>query len=130
MKNTLELRKPITVVGEVMDKLTYDDEEISIDLYQEACGKATKANTGAMTVSEVDYNLHFYLGCAAIIAVNQKIDWTDLEAIKGRDLVRVSDIGRNFTLDVDESAPDSSGELSEATGKPTTPASKSSDKTL
>ena len=73
--------------------------------------------------AEFDFGLHLYLGFAAIIAVNPSYDFADLERIKGRDVVEVMAIGRNFMLKSDETSPESdSGEPTETTPESTTPA--------
>ncbi|MEE3480291.1 MAG: hypothetical protein VZQ81_09790, partial [Succiniclasticum sp.] len=55
-------------------------------------------NKGISGVSPaLNSSLHLYLGYEAIIAENPDIDITDLERIKGHDIMKVVAIGRNFT---------------------------------
>ena len=42
--------------------------------------------------------MQLYLGFAAIIAVNPKYDYNDLQRISGPDVMSVMKIGRNFIL--------------------------------
>lgn len=103
--HTLELDNPvkITVDGKLVEtkELNYDPLEITVDLYARACAKAAEAaKSGSFSpkMRETDYNLHLYLGMAAVIAVNPNIDFTDLEHIKGFDLIDLSNIGLLFTI--------------------------------
>ena len=125
--DTLKLKNPIKIDGKEVKELTYDINEIDALLFAEADAKK-KAATGMKTMSlspaaEFDPGLHLYLGFAAIIAVNRKIDFADLERMKGRDTMEVMKIGRNFMLSSEEDSQESdSDELSETTPESTTPA--------
>lgn len=122
-KNILVLDNPITINGKEVSELSYDAQEITVSLFSTACAKAAAASTEGGTrvltqkVKEVDYNAHLYLGMAAVIAVNPGIDFTDLERIKGFDLLDLSNIGRFFIMrkSAEPSAATSSGELPETT---------------
>lgn len=125
---TLELVNPITVNGEELTELTYDTQEITAAQFSEACSRSaaiTKSNA-SVTVKfrENDYALHMYLGFMAIIAVNPKIDITDLERIKGTDILNIADIGQVFTLRIAGagSKESNSGEQSVTTVEPSIPA--------
>lgn len=111
---TLELKNPILINGEKVSKLKYDENEITGVLFAEADTRKRTNSSGTVAISpaaEFDFALHTYLGYAAIIAVNPNIDWSDLERIKGNDVIAVTRIGRNFMLGVSEE--DSQGETSE-----------------
>ena len=57
------------------------------------------------------------------------MDFSDLERIKGRDVVEVMRIGRNFILASETGQPESdSDELTETTPESTTPAQQTSKK--
>jgi len=125
MKETLKLQKPIMVDGEARSEFSYDVDEITVDLYSEACDKASKP--GKIDVAESDYSLHLYIGLAAIIAVNPGIEFSDLCRIKGRDLMKVVGIGRNFILlGSADAVEELSEDASENTAEPSTPAPKAS----
>lgn len=126
-RNTLTLKNPIMINGQEVSEMTYDINEIDGVLFATAENKK-KASAGMknMTITaaaEFDFSLHLYLGFAAIIAVNPSYDFADLERIKGRDVVEVMAIGRNFMLKSDETSQESdSGEPTETTPESTTPA--------
>ena len=61
-------------------------------------------NVSISAAAEFDFGLHLYLGYAAIIAVNPSYDFSDMERIKGRDVVEVMQIGRNFMLASDKAS--------------------------
>ena len=86
-------------------------------------------NTSISPAAEFDFGLHLYLGFAAIIAANPSYDFSDVERIKGHDVVEVMAIGRNFILASEKGQPESdSGEPTETTPESTTPARPSSKK--
>ena len=130
---TLKLKNPIKIDGKDVAELTYDANEIDGILFATAEAKRKSAagmkNVSITPAAEFDYSLHLYLGFAAIIAVNRTIDFSDLERMKGRDLVEVMNIGRNFMLksEADAQANDSD-EPTETTPESTTPASTNSKK--
>lgn len=121
MKDTITLRNPITINGRQVTTLQYDIDEISAQQFAEAdARKMTASGTRSGNLAgavELDYGLHLYLGFAAIIAVNSEIDLADLERIKGRDVMEVMKIGRNFISprSVEPSDRSSSDEPSETT---------------
>ena len=102
MKETLKLKNPIMINGEKVAEVTYDSNEIDGILFATAESKRKAAagmkNTTITPAAEFDFGLHLYLGFAAIIAVNPAYDFSDVERIKGRDIVAVMAIGRNFML--------------------------------
>lgn len=132
-KNTLILDHPIQINGQEVKELTYDPQEITADLFTAACAKSAaldKTRTITLKLKENDHALHLYLGMMAIIAVNPNIDITDLERIKGFDVLSLTNIGAFFTLrkEAAVSEENSSAELSENTANTSTQASENSDK--
>ncbi|MBD5469210.1 MAG: hypothetical protein HDR21_13855 [Lachnospiraceae bacterium] len=127
MHGTIELINPIKIDGKNIKKLKYDTNEITPELFAEAEGKKLKASrvngniSGAM---ELDYPLHLYLGLAAIVAVNSDFTFEDVSRIKGRDVVEVMKIGRNFIVKSEESQDDDSDEQSETSPESITPVSQ------
>lgn len=117
LKGTIVLRNPITINGKMVKELTYDANEITPAMFAEADARkmlASGAKSGNLSGAvELDYGLHLYLGFAAIIAVNPEIDFTDLERIKGPDVMQVMKVGRNFIISSAVSEEDSSDEQSE-----------------
>lgn len=129
--NKLVLQKPLMINNKEVKELTYNTAEITAGQFCEAEGYKYKSNGNqpSLTAQEFDNGLHLYLGMMAIIAINPDIDITDLERIKGWDMVQVARIGRNFILTGagGDSAPKTSGDTSETTPEPTTPAPENSD---
>lgn len=131
MNGKLELKNAIEINGKKVKALTYDTDAITAAQFAEADARKMKASgskggnlSGAV---ELDYSFHLYLGFAAIIAVNPEIDISDLERIKGYDVMEVMKVGRNFILKQGEDSPaDDSAEPSETTPEPSTPQSRSS----
>ena len=125
MKNILTLTIPVLIDGVETSSLTYDTDEITCDLFAQADSKKLTATGGAAKggisgAVEIDYSFHLYLGFAAIVAVNPKIDMTDLERIKGPDIMEVMKIGRNFIRprSVEDSTENGSAGQSETTQEP------------
>ena len=101
MSNKITLREPIAINGKQVTELTYDALQITAEQFSEACARSSaidKNKSFSFKMRENDYALHLYLGMMAIIAVNPEIDITDLERIKGFDVLAVADIGMLFTL--------------------------------
>lgn len=129
---TLKLKNPIKIDGKNISEVTYDANEIDGILFATAEAKRKTAagmkNTTLTPAAEFDFGLHLYLGFAAIVAVNPEYDFSDVERIKGRDVVEVMAIGRNFMLGADKDAPQNdSGEPTEITPESTTQAPPSSN---
>ena len=124
--NKIILNKPIMINGQEVKELTYDTAEITAGQFCEAEAYRFTAggNKPVLTTYEFDHGLHLYLGMMAIIAVNPHIDIKDLERIKGFDMVKLAQIGRNFILTGagSESDQNSSGDLSGTTPEPLTAA--------
>ena len=130
--NKIILNKPILINGKEVNELTYDTGEITVAQFCEAEARKTTVigNKVGATARELDNALHLYLGIMAIIAVNPHIDVTDLERVKGFDLVKMANIGRSFMVAgvVDELQESNSGDTSEAMPEPSTQAPEKSAK--
>ena len=100
-KNTLTLDNPIFINGKEVKELTYDAQEITAEHFSIACAKSAavdKSRAVTLKLKENDHALHLYLGMMAVIAVNPDIDVTDLERIKGFDVLDLTNIGTFFIL--------------------------------
>lgn len=132
MRGALTLKNPILINNEKISEMTYDSNEITGALFSEA-EAMRKRSAGMRNVSinpaiEFDFGLHLYLGYAAIIAVNPKYDFSDLERIHDGDLMVIMDIGRNFIIQSEDSSPASgSDEQFGTTPEPSTPLPGSSN---
>lgn len=133
MKEELKLKTPIEVNGKVVSELQYDFEEITCELFTMASNyadaktlRANQQGRPSAVIMEQNVSFHMYLGMTAIIAVNPEIDITDLERIKGFDLIHLTTLGRNFIAGRSEEILDQSGleKPSEVTPESTTPGSK------
>lgn len=128
MKDVLRLNFPLTVNGKIYDELSYDTDEITPLQFCEADakrGKAAVQKAGSFSLAEMDYSFHLYLGYAAIVTQHPEIDYTDLDRLKGPDVMQVSRIGRTFTLGLSgvPSTDESSDPPSETTPEPSMPQS-------
>lgn len=126
----LKLKNPIKINGELVEVVTYDANEIDGTLFAQAEAKRREnGGTAAAFATEVDFGMHQYLGYAAIIAVNPSYSFEDMLRLKGRDVMEVVQIGRNFTLKLDEeSQQKDSAEPTETMPESTTPAQQNSKK--
>lgn len=132
-KGKLSLKNPVMIDGKEIKEMTYDSNEIDGILFATAEAKKKAAagmkNTSITPAAEFDFGLHLYLGFAAIVAVNPSYDFSDVERIKGHDVVEVMAIGRNFILTSEpEQQENDSGEPTETTPESTTPARPTSKK--
>lgn len=126
MKNKITLSNPLTINNKKRTELTYDANEITAQMFAEADSRKLTAsgskNGNAAGAAELDYGLHLYLGFAAIIAINPEIDISDLERVRGYDVMKIMRIGRDFISGKSEEPciPDSSDAQSETTPEPST----------
>jgi len=133
MNGQINLKNAIEINGNKVKTLTYDTDAITAAQFAEADARKMRASgakggnlSGAV---ELDYSFHLFLGFAAIVAVNPEIDFSDLERIKGYDVMEVMKVGRNFIMKQGADSPaDDSVEQSETTPEPSTPQSQSSKK--
>jgi len=95
MKETLKLRKPLTINGKKVKELTYDFEEIDGNLWDEAAQRSNKSDRN-YNIAMYDYIFHKNLFYAAVIAVNPEISWEDLDRITGFDIQSVANTGLFF----------------------------------
>lgn len=137
MENILELKTPLMINGKEVKELTYNTAEITVSQFCEAESYSFVSGAGKpkMAQHESDHGLHIYLGMMAVIAVNPQIDVKDLERLKGYDLVKLANIGRNFILtgaggNSENSAQNVSADLSETTPEHTAQAPAKSDDIL
>lgn len=114
MVKTIKLHNKLLINGTAVSKLNYDTDEITVEHFTKAEGmkaQSLQKQSGTMLVSpvaETDYSMHLYLGFMAIIALAEKeqksIDINDLKRVKGHDLKKIMEVGRNFMLGSEEAA--------------------------
>jgi hypothetical protein len=128
MKNTIILVNPLMINNKKISELSYDSNEINAPLFAEAethkmrAGGSKGGNLAGAV--EIDYNLHLYIGFAAVIAVNPDIDFDDLERIKGADLSTFMKVGRSFFIGSVDLQEETSEEQSEIIPEYSTPVSE------
>lgn len=104
MNGTLTLKNPVMINGDKITEMKYDTNEIDGVLFATAEAKRKAAagmkNLSVSAAAEFDFGLHLYLGYAAIVAVNPTYDFSDLERMKGADVVEVMALGGNFYAEI------------------------------
>lgn len=123
--NPIVLDSPILINGEKRTELSWSADDVTVDLYDQACKQAAEGTATFATI-EVDNKLHRLLGCAAIIAVNSEIDFNDLKQLKGADIFKVGKLGRFFAIRSGASEESISESASDSTPESSTPAQKKS----
>lgn len=113
MRKTFTFKHPIKVNGREVKSVEYDEEELTIDLYNEACDRGS---INGAVIKESNDKLHVQLFWACVIAVNPEIDFTTLSQIRGiSDLTKMGNIGRTFIVSSEDLDQSESGDLSENT---------------
>lgn len=112
MVKEIQLHNKLLINGDIVNTLQYDTEEITVEHFAKAEGlkaQSLQKQSGTMMVSpvaETDYSMHLYLGFMAVIALAEQqgksIDINDLKRIKGHDLKKIMEVGRNFMLNSEE----------------------------
>ena len=123
---TIDLNIPLMVNGKELCSLKCDMDSVSAEgfIRAEALSNEKRANVGSVSsMAEVDYGFHLYLAFEGVKAAMPEVDTTDLERVKGRDLVQLMQVGRFFTLVADGgSEGSSSGAPSESSQESSTAA--------
>lgn len=113
---TIALAHPITVNGKERSTIDLDFEALTVDAFTRADSRSHGGEGNVLTLMEANGTLHLNLAFEAAIAADQTLDVTDLERLKGADVMKFAAAGRFFTL---QSATDSTGEASEAPSEST-----------
>ncbi len=89
----LRLLHPVEVTGVSKREFEYDIEQLTVDQFIQCSNRA-----GIMVnkVMEINVALHEQLAKQAIMNVNRDTDITDLDRIKGRDVVSLARVGRSM----------------------------------
>ena len=113
MAEVIKLSNPIKVNGKELAELKCDLDAIDAEgfIRAEALANAKRNNEGSSAnLAEVDYGFHLYLAFEGVKAAMPEVDTTDLERVKGRDLVQLMKAGRFFALDADGDSEESSSD--------------------
>ena len=113
---TIALAHPITVNGKERSTIDLDFEALTVDAFTRADSRSHGGEGNVLTLMEANGTLHLNLAFEAAIAADQTLDITDLERLKGADIMKFAAAGRFFTL---QRATDSTGETSEAPSEST-----------
>ncbi|MDM8289076.1 hypothetical protein QUW41_07145 [Slackia piriformis] len=109
----IKLISPLKVNGKELSELMCDMDAVDAEgfIRAEALSNAKRNNEGSVaSMAEVDYGFHLYLAFEGVKAAMPEVDTTDLERVKGRDLVQLMQVGRFFTLVADGGSEGSSSD--------------------
>ena len=109
----IKLINPLKVNGKELAELSCDMDAIDAEgfIRAEALANAKRNNEGSTApLVEVDYGFHLFLAFEGVKAAMPEVDTTDLERVKGRDLVRLMQVGRFFALGADGGSQESSSD--------------------
>lgn len=121
MKGTIQLKIPVKIDGEAVDKLSYDTDKITMEMYCLAANRAIVKGGGPTGINAaIDAGMQLYLGAYAVVAQNPSYDVTDVERVKGPDIIQLMRVGLNFISGRDESEPEGFDGSSEGTRGSTT----------
>lgn len=131
-KKSFTLDMPIEVNGKLVTELFYDPMEITAAQFSEACARSAaldKSKSVTFKTRQNDYALHLYLGMMAVVSVMPEVDISDLERIKGYDVLELTDIGMLFIYRRwgDPSEENNSEKPSDSTANSSTQASEKSE---
>ena len=102
MVETIKLLNPVMIDNEPVRQLTYDIDAISSDQFIRAeilaADAAMREHKTMAKVVELDAGFHIYLGVMAVLAANPGYAVEDVMRIKGPDLRKVMNVGRNFMI--------------------------------
>ncbi len=109
----IKLINPLKVNGKELAELSCDMDAIDAEgfIRAEALANAKRNNEGSTApLVEVDYGFHLFLAFEGVKAAMPEVDTTDLERVKGRDLVKLMQVGRFFALGADGDSQESSSD--------------------
>ena len=124
MKNTIKLDNPVQINGKSYNELTYDISEITAQAFAEADARKLSASGSKNgQVAGINFTITGE-GYSATKTTNEagEIDISDLERVRGYDVMKIMRIGRDFISGKSEEpyTPDSSDAQSETTPEPST----------
>lgn len=91
---TIALAHPITVNGKERSTIDLDFEALTVDAFTRADSRSHGGEGNVLTLMEANGTLHLNLAFEAAIAADQTLDITDLERLKGADIMKFAAAGR------------------------------------
>lgn len=122
MKGTIELTKPVTIVGEDVWELEWDTGALTLRDVSDACSwvadRAAREEKVSNKLPDYDPSYWLAMGIKAICAATPTLEMDELDDMAAADALEVMDIGRDFMLarsdgEEDEVEPDAAPEGSE-----------------
>lgn len=131
MKGIIKLKNSIMIDGAEVKELSYDTDKITIEAYMKALNQAIVKGGGMTGVNvKLDAGAQTYIGMYAVLADNPRYDITDLERVKGSDIMRFADVGLFFISGREDQSQEMSEEPSEPTHEPSIPIPADSENVL
>jgi hypothetical protein len=93
VENTLVLKKPVEINGEMVNEIKYDLESLTGNDVSDAIKMLAKHNT-VVVMTETDQNYH-----AAIFAIASDLDYADIKRLSIKDYNKACNIVRDFFLE-------------------------------
>lgn len=93
---TIALAHPITVNGKERSTIDLDFEALTVDAFTRADSRSHGGEGNVLTLMEANGTLHLNLAFEAAIAADQTLDITDLERLKGADIMKFAAAGRFY----------------------------------
>ena len=93
LDNTLVLKKPIEIDGEMVKEIKYDLDSLTGNDVSDAIKMLAKHNT-VVVMTETDQNYH-----AAIFAIASDLDYLDIKRLSIKDYNKACNIVRDFFLE-------------------------------
>lgn len=121
---TITLDYPLHINGGLVKEISYDPADFRTRDFLTACNLRGNTNPGQMSNLLNDYDLHFNIAVAAILASNQNKGWVkeDFDRLAGSDPFKFAIVGMSFFgVKPEEQNRQNSGGLSDSTPEDTEP---------
>lgn len=108
----ITLKNPIKINGETVNELHFDIDAVTNKEYMDALASRENGKAGQIIMPLNDYQLHFSLGLASIVAANREKNWTrgDFSGLRGGDNQSIMMIGFSFFTGSGGDQPDDSSD--------------------
>lgn len=116
----IKLVNPIKINGKETKELPFDTLTFGSKEHERANRMTATVNQGTPVAQETDYNYHMIVAKIIVETSSQgEISVEDLERLRGVDLFKLQQEGRNFLLGVGGQEPETLDEPSEVTAEST-----------